>query len=171
LKKWLPVTVKYINNKIHQMRISILLILIAFTQFGYAQRFDLGDAIIPSSREFELIGISSETGVKSYKYVGAITGYMFGRPIGDIIIGVKSGHVATTVYNMIPESSDIGVPTEIIDGIQESLPFPLAYRNGVYGVNIDNTSISISRTNNALTFNKDRIMYFSSVKRSLLLNK
>jgi hypothetical protein len=153
------------------MRFTLMMFFIALVQLSTAQRFDLGDPINPSAKEFKLIGISSETGVKSYKYIGAITGYMFGRRIGDIIIGVKSGHVSTTVYNMIPESSDIGVPSEIIDGIQGSLPFPLAYRNGVYGVNIDNTSISISRTNNALTFNKDRIMYFSSIKRSLLLNK
>jgi len=153
------------------MRGSILTLFIILSHCSFAQRFDLGDPIDPSPKEFKLLGISSETGVKSYKYLGAIYGYMFGRRIGDIIIGVKSGHIATTVYNMIPESSDIGVPAEIIDGIQGSLPFPLAYRNGVYGVNIDNTSISISRTNNALTFNKDRIMYFSSVKRSLLLNK
>ena len=152
------------------MRTSFLLFLISFSQIVAAQRFDLGDAIIPSSREFKLIGISSETGVSSYKYIQPISNYMFGRRIGDIIVGVKDGHVATTVYSLIPERDDIGVPAAIIELIQGALPYSLAYRNGVYGLNIDNTSISISRSNNALTFNKDRIMYFSSVKRSLLLN-
>lgn len=70
---------------------------------------------------------------------------------------------------MIPESGDIGVPKEILNLIQAVLPFPLAYVNGIYGVNIDNYSISISRSNNALTFNQDRIMYFSSIKQSLLM--
>lgn len=149
----------------------MLILLIAAAQFVNAQRYDLGDPISPSSRYFKLIGISSETGVSSYKYIQPISNYMFGRRIGDIIVGVKDGHVATTVYSLIPERDDIGVPAAIIELIQGALPYPLAYRNGVYGLNIDNTSISISRSNNALTFNKDRIMYFSSVKRSLLINK
>ena len=148
----------------------MLILLISATQLVNAQRYDLGDPISPSSRYFKLIGISSETGVSSYKYIQPISNYMFGRRIGDIIVGVKDGHVATTVYSLIPERDDIGVPATIIELIQGALPYPLAYRNGVYGLNIDNTSISISRSNNALTFNKDRIMYFSSVKRSLLLN-
>ena len=153
------------------MRYYILILLISAAQFVNAQRYDLGDPISPSSRYFKLIGISSETGVSSYKYIQPISDYMFGRRIGDIIVGVKDGHVATTVYSLIPERDDIGVPAAIIELIQGALPYPLAYRNGVYGVNIDNTSISISRSNNAMTFNKDRIMYFSSVKRSLLINK
>lgn len=153
------------------MRYYILILLISAAQFVNAQRYDLGDPISPSSRYFKLIGISSETGVSSYKYIQPISDYMFGRRIGDIIVGVKDGHVATTVYSLIPERDDIGVPAAIIELVQGALPYPLAYRNGVYGLNIDNTSISISRSNNALTFNKDRIMYFSSVKRSLLINK
>jgi hypothetical protein len=95
---------------------------------------------------------------------------MFGRKIGDIIIGEKNGRVVTTIYNMIPLKGDVGVPSSIIDLIQANLPFPLSPFNKGYAINIDNTSITITRTKNSLTFNKDRIMYFSSVKRSLLLN-
>jgi hypothetical protein len=78
--------------------------------------------------------------------------------------------VVTTVYNLIPLKGDVGVPSSIIDLIQSALPYPLGLVGDVYGVNIDNESISISRSKNAITFYKDRIMYFSSVKKSLLNN-
>ena len=130
----------------------------------------MGDSFYPNSREFELIGISSATGVKSYKYIRPITDYMFGRKIGDIIIGEKYGRVVTTVYNLIPLKGDVGVPQSIVNVIQSALPYPLSLIDDAYGVNIDNETISLSRSKNAITFYKDRIMYFSSVKRSLLNN-
>jgi len=133
-----------------------------------SQNFSLGDAIKPSNTEFELIGISSRTGVSAYRYKKHVSDRFFGRILGDIVIGVKDGHIAQTIYLLIPEKSDIGVPQEILNLIQAALPYPLAYINGRYGVNIDNYSISLSRTNNAITFNKDRIMYMSSVKQSIL---
>jgi hypothetical protein len=136
-----------------------------------AQRFDLGDPITPSSSHFKLLGISSATGVANYKYVKPITDIMFGRRIGEIVIGVKDGYIVTTIYNLIPDSDERGVPGDILKLINGNLPFPLTYINGIYGVNIDNYSISVSRTNGPLTFNKDRIMYLSSVKRSHLINK
>ena len=71
---------------------------------------------------------------------------------------------------MIPENGEIGVPKSILDLVQGSLPFPLAYRDGIYGVNIDDMTISLSRSNNVLTFHKDRIMFMTSVKNSLLRN-
>lgn len=136
---------------------------------SYSQNYGLGESLNPIPSEFELLGISSKTGVATYRYKKHVSARFYGRQLGDIIVGVKDGHVAQTIYLMIPESGDIGVPKEILNLIQAVLPFPLAYVNGIYGVNIDNYSITISRSNNALTFNKDRIMYFSSIKQSLLM--
>ena len=144
--------------------------LLLLTNFAKAQRYDLGDHLSPSTSEFKLIGISSATGVSSYQYIRPITDNMFGRKVGDIIVGIKNGRIVTTVYNMIPIKGDFGIPQTIINLIQSNLPYPLALIGDAYGINIDNTSISISRSSNSLTFGKDRIMYFSSVKRSLLLN-
>ena len=152
------------------MKHYLFIISLLFTNFVNAQRYDLGDSFYPNSREFKLIGISSATGVKSYKYIRPITDYMFGRKIGDIIIGEKYGRVVTTVYNLIPLKGDVGVPQSIVNVIQSTLPYPLALIDDAYGVNIDNETISLSRSKNAITFYKDRIMYFSSVKRSLLNN-
>ena len=152
------------------MKHYLFIIALLFTNFVNAQRYDLGDSFYPNSREFKLIGISSATGVKSYKYIRPITDYMFGRKIGDIIIGEKNGRVVTTVYNLIPIKGDVGVPQSIVNVIQSALPYPLALIDDAYGVNIDNETISLSRSKNAITFYKDRIMYFSSVKRSLLNN-
>lgn len=151
------------------MKLLFFSIALLLTTFVNAQKYLLGDPLTPTSYEFKLIGISSLTGVKTYKYIRPINDYMFGRRIGDIIVGVKSGHIATTIYNLIPEKNDIGVPSSIIDVFQSQLPFPLKLIDGVYGINIDNTSMSISRSKNAMTFWMDRIMYFSSVKNSLLI--
>lgn len=152
------------------MKHYLFIIALLLTNFVNAQRYDLGDSFYPNSREFKLIGISSQTGVKTYKYIRPITNYMFGRKIGDIIIGEKYGRVVTTVYNLIPLKGDVGVPQSIVNLIQAALPYPLALVGDVYGVNIDNESISLSRSKNAMTFYKDRIMFFSSVKKSLLNN-
>lgn len=152
------------------MKHYLFIIALLFTNFVNAQRYDLGDNFSPNSREFKLIGISSATGVKTYKYIRPITDYMFGRKIGDIIIGEKYGRVVTTVYNLIPLKGDVGVPQSIVNLVQSALPFPLALVGDVYGVNIDNESISLSRSKNAMTFYNDRIMYFSSIKKRLLNN-
>lgn len=134
-----------------------------------AQKFFLGEKISISTSEFKLIGISSKTGVVSYRYVKPIFDKMFDREIGDIIIGVKNGHVASTIYNLVPLSNDIGVPDSIIDLIQANLPYPMKNINGNWGINIDNNTISLMRTNNAITFGKDRIIFNSTVKYSLLI--
>mgnify|MGYP000390786955 CR=1 FL=1 len=139
-----------------------------FVKTGYCQNYSLGESLYPSKSEFELIGISSKTGVSAYRYKKHVSAKFYGRQLGDIIVGVKDGHIAQTIYLMIPESGDIGVPKEIINLVQSVLPFPLAYINNRYAVNIDNYTISLSRTNNAITFNKDRIMYMSSIKQSIL---
>jgi len=147
--------------------LSLYLLIVTFSSVG--QKYYLGDDLTPTSDKFKLIGISSQTNVYSYHYIGTFTDkYFFGRQIGDIIIGIKNGIIVMTIYNLIPEKSDDGVPSEIIELIQKTLPFPLTYRDGIWGVNIDNVSISISRTNNVMTFNKDRIMFFTSIKQSIL---
>jgi hypothetical protein len=149
---------------------KIILIFIYFISFGIAhsQKFYLGNYLEPTPNEFELIGISTKTGVYTYKYKKDIYDSFFEREIGDIIVGIRGGIIVTTIYSLIPKSNDIGVPKDIITLIQESIPYPFKEINGVYGLNIDNQSISFARVKNELTFGKDRIMYLSSVKQSLL---
>ena len=147
----------------------ILALLLLISASSFSQKFYLGDRLSPNSTQFKLLGISSATGVSTYKYIGAITDtYFYNRRVGEIIVGFKKGIVVTTIYNLIPEKGDVGVPQSTLDLVQSAIPFPLAYRNGLYGANIDNTSITLSRSNNELTFHKDRIMFFTSVKNSLL---
>ena len=147
----------------------ILALFLLVSVQSFSQKFYLGDRLTPKATQFKLLGISSATGVHTYKYIGAITDkYFFNRRIGEIVVGIKNGIIVTTIYNLIPESGDVGVPQSTLDLVQATTPFPLAYVNGVYGANIDNTSITLSRTNNAITFHKDRIMFFTSVKNSLL---
>jgi hypothetical protein len=149
---------------------KILLVIIlsfGFTQ-SIAQKIFLGESISINSSEFKLLGISSKTGVANYRYTKPIYDKMFEREIGDIIIGVKEGHVASTIYNLLPLPNDVGVPKSIIDLIQANLPYPMKNINGTWGINIDNNTISFMRANNAITFGKDRIIFNSSVRYSLL---
>lgn len=150
--------------------IAIILAMFLLVSFpSFSQQFSLGDRLSPTSTKFKLLGISSATGVSTYKYIGAITDtYFYNRRVGDIIVGFKNGIIVTTIYNLIPETGDVGVPKSILDLVQSVLPYPLAYVNGMYGVNIDDMSISISRSNNVMTFHKDRILFITSVKNSLL---
>lgn len=152
------------------MRITLIIFsLFAFSVKLQAQKFYLGEKIQINASQFKLLSISSETKVASYKYIGVITDkYFFGRRIGDIIVGVKNNVVVTTVYSLIPDLTDVGVPTDIIDLIESNLPYPFTYQNGIYGLRVDGMNITLSRTNNALTFHKDRIMYFTSFDNNLL---
>jgi hypothetical protein len=146
---------------------TIIICLVSFQSIS--QKFHLGDQLNPKTTQFKLLGISSSTGVSTYKFIGKITDkYYYNRRIGEIIIGIKRGIIVTTIYNLIPERDDDGVPQSLLDLVQSAIPFPLVERNGMWGANIDNMSISLSRKNDALTENKDRIMFFTSVKNSLL---
>lgn len=150
-------------------KIIILVILLLVSASSFSQKFFLGDQLTPKSSQFKLLGISSSTGVATYKYIGTITDtYYYNRRVGEIIVGLKKGIIVTTIYNLIPEKEDVGVPQSTLDLIQNTIPFPLAKRNGMYGVNIDNMTISVSRSTNELTFHKDRIMFFTSIKNSVL---
>jgi hypothetical protein len=152
-----------------KIRIFYLFTCLLIFKSTNAQKFYLGEGIAVKSSEFKLIGISSKTGVSNYRYIKTINEKMFEREIGDIIVGVKDGHIASTVYNLVPLPGDIGVPNSIIDLIQANLPYPMKNINGTWGINIDNNTISLMRANNAITFGKDMIIFNSSVKYSLLL--
>jgi len=146
-----------------------LFLFLFFALNGFAQKFYLGDKLYPNAKEYKLLGISSQTKVATYKYLGVITDkFFYNRKVGEIIIGIKNNTIVTTIYNLIPEPNDVGVPRTMLDLIESNLPFPLTYKDGIYGVSIDNTNITVSRTKNALTFHKDRIMFFTSVRNSLL---
>ena len=155
------------------MKNNILLTLLfcLFSFIGYSQKFYIGDKIYPTANKFKLLGISSQTKFSSYKYIGPITDkYHYNRKVGEIIVGVKDNCIVTTIYNLIPDPKDIGVPTSILDLMERTLDFPLTYLDGMYAVSIDNVNISISRSKNQLTFNNDRIMIYTSVKNSILKN-
>jgi hypothetical protein len=133
-----------------------------------AQKFYLGNYLTPTANEFELIGVSSKTGVYAYKYKKEIYDTFFGRNIADIIVGIKNERIVQTIYLLVPERTDIGVPKEVMNEIQKNFPFPFKEINGNYAVNIDNETISIARVTNAITLGKDRIMFMNSVKQSIL---
>lgn len=149
-------------------KILLCVFLLTLSLISTSQKYYLGDPISLNTSEFKLLGISSKTGVANYRYMKPIYDKMFEREIGDIIIGVKDGHIASTIYNLVPLHTDTGVPNSIIDLIQANLPYPMKNINGTWGINIDNNTLSFMRSNNAITFGKDRIVFNSSVRFSLL---
>lgn len=153
------------------MRIKLIILfalLLLIATNANSQKFYLGNYLTPTENEFQFLGISSRTGVATYQYKKDIYDSFFGRKIGDIVVGIRDEHITMTIYNLIPKSTDIGVPKEVIDLIQKNIPYPIKEADGVYGLNIDNESISIARLKNPLTLGKDRIMFMNSVKQSLL---
>jgi len=126
---------------------------------------------MPTSNEFEYLGTSSKTGVSTYKYKKEIYDKLFDRDIDDIVVGVKDNFITTTIYNLIPRANDIGIPNDLKALIQRNFPYQFKEVNGVYGLNIDNESISFARVTNSLTFGKDRIMFLTSIKQSILEKK
>ncbi|MEX2234142.1 MAG: hypothetical protein WD824_18390 [Cyclobacteriaceae bacterium] len=145
-----------------------IIILLSLSGRVEAQKFYLGNYLEPTSNEFDLIGVSSKTGVSSYKYKKEIYDSFFDRKIGDIIVGIRDGIIVTTIYNLIPRTTDKGVPSDILKLLESKFPYPFSEVNGVYGLNIDNESISIARTTNAMTLGKDRIMFLTTIKQSIL---
>lgn len=149
-------------------RFCFLLLSLFFIFTSSAQKFYLGNYLTPTNNEFEYLGTSSKTGVSTYRYKKSIYDQLFGREIGEIIVGVRDNRIATTIYNLIPKSNDIGIPQEMKQKIQAEFPYSFKEVNGVFGLNIDNETISFARVSNSLTFGKDRIMFMTSVRNSIL---
>lgn len=152
----------------NRKKLAIVLVFLCISSSLKAQKFYLGNYLTPTENEFQLIGISSKTNVHLYRYKKEIYDTFYNRKVGDILVGIKDGYIAQTVFCLIPRPTDVGVPKEVVDLAQAVLPFKFGYHNGVYGMNIDNESISIARLNNALTINKDRIIFSNSVRQSIL---
>ena len=151
------------------MKTHLITLVLIFSSIGLcAQRFDLGSYLKPTTSDFEYLGTSSRTGVSTYKYKREKPDLFFSRKIGDITVGVRDGVITLTIYNLVPNNGDYGVPADILKLIGDNFPYPFKEVNGVYGLNIDNETISISRATSPLTFNKDRIMFVNSVKQSIL---
>ena len=136
----------------------------------FAQQFSIGEEVNPNTSQFKPLGASTKTGVYTYKYLGKIYNTLLNRDIGEIIIGVKNGHITMALYNLIPLPNDLGVPKSMRDDLEKEVGFPLGNTDGTYGLNLDNMTISLSRTNSVLTSFKDRIMFITTIKHSLLTN-
>jgi len=154
--------------KVRKLILGMSIVFFCIIFKSNAQKFYLGNYLMPTNNEFELLGISSETGVVTYKYKKEIYDTFFDREIGDIIVGIKNGIITTTIYNLIPKQTDLGLPKELFNKIQSAFPYPFKEVDGIYGLKIDNEIISFGRVRNSLTFGKDRIMFMSSIKQSLL---
>lgn len=137
----------------------------------FSQNFKFMGKLNPTKSNFELLGISKATGVASYKYIGPKTleNYLYLR-VADVIVGLKNGVIVTIIYNLYPEKNEDGIPKSSIELMKEAFStLTFRFQKGMYIANTKNESIALSRTNNSLTFHKDRIMFMISTKHSLLI--
>jgi hypothetical protein len=147
----------------------ILFLFFVFSVHSFSQKFELGDCLTPNIIEDSLLDYSPSTGVFTYQYLGAKDWYLFDRRISEVLVGVKEGKIVTTIYNLIPENKYEEVPNTTLALAQKKLCVPFVeLRYKEYAVNIDDTIISISRNKNLLTFNKDRLVYYTTIKYTLL---
>jgi hypothetical protein len=152
------------------MKCYFLIIFSLVSIIGKSQKFKLSETSPINSSQFELIDISNKTGVKNYKYIGIIKENLFGRKVESIDIGIKYDIIVSTLYRLIPTETDVNMPSEIVKQVETDWGYKLGYSNGTYGLNIDDKTYLLSRMKNKITFDKDRIVLYSTIKRELLLN-
>lgn len=145
-------------------------LLIISTQ-TFAQKFELGTRVQPNTQLFTQLDYSPSMKVHTYKYVGEIANkYLFDRRVGEIIIGVKNGVVVTLIFNLIPNKGEHKVSKSTLKLIKDKwkvglYPIP----NNKYVMTTGNKQVSLELTNNEMTFGQARIVYYTTIKYSLLM--
>ncbi|HSD06244.1 hypothetical protein [Flavobacterium sp.] len=153
-----------------KIKIFIFSIVFLFSANSFSQKFEIGKRLIPD-KQFKLLDFSPMTRVLTYQYIGPKESHLYNRKLGEILIGIQNGIIVTIVYNLIPEKEDEGVPNTTLESIQKKMSQPLIqFRYGCYAANIGNKTISLRRRyNSPLSLNKDRIMFFTTIKYSILM--
>lgn len=145
-------------------------LLIISTQ-TFAQKFQLGTRVQPNTQLFTQLDYSPSMKVHTYKYVGEIANkYLFDRRVGEILIGVKNGVVVTLIYNLIPNKGEHKVSKSTLKLIKDKWKVGLhPIPHDMYVMTTGNKLISLELTNNEMTFGQARIVYYTTIKYSILM--
>jgi hypothetical protein len=153
------------NNILH------LFLIILFSNYAFCQQFLIGAKVQIKSQHFKLLDYSPSMKVHTYQYIGPLTNnYLFQRRVGEVLVGVKNGVVVTLIYNLIPCKDEPRVPKSALKLIEKKWKIPLnliAHNNWVLATG--NKLVSLSLTNNKMTFDKARLVYFTTIKYSILM--
>lgn len=145
-------------------------LLIISTQ-TFAQKFELGTRVQPNTQLFTQLDYSPSMKVHTYKYVGEIANkYLFDRRVGEIIIGVKNGVVVTLIFNLIPNKGEHKVSKSTLKLIKDKWKVGLhPIPHDKYVMTTCNKQVSLELTNNEMTFGQARIVYYTTIKYSILM--
>lgn len=151
--------------------IFAFLVVLLFSASIYSQQFQIGDRVAVKSKDFKLLDYSPSMKVFTYQYAGKLNDkYLFGRRVGEIIIGVKNGVVVTTIYNLklINDEHKIGKSTlkKVNKAIGKELLF---VPHDSYAITTGNTFVSLRICNTPLTFDQPRMVYLTTIKYSILM--
>lgn len=146
-------------------------LILLFSTYAYSQQFQIGDKVQIKSNQFKLLDFSPSMKVYTYQYIGPLTNhYLFQRRVGEVLVGLKNGVVVTLIYNLIPLKDEPRAPKSALKFIEKKWKTPLnliAHNNWVLATG--SKLVSLSLTNNKMTFDKARLVYFTTIKYSILM--
>jgi hypothetical protein len=149
----------------------VLLVVLLLSASIYSQQFQIGDRVAIKSKDFRLLDYSSSMKVHTYQYVGKIKEkYLFERKVVDVIVGVKNGVVVTTIYNLELNKEEHEIKKSTLALVNKRLGTDLhRLPNNDYAATIGNKLISLQISYSPLTFDAVRLVYFTSIKYSVLM--
>lgn len=149
----------------------VLLVVLLFSASIYSQQFQIGDRITAKSKDFKLLDYSPSMKVFTYQYVGKLKDkYLFDRRVGEIIIGVKNGEVVTTIYNLRLIDGEHRIENSILKMANKAVGKELLFvTDNSFAITKGKTFVSLKICNTPLTFGQPRMVYFTTIKYSILM--
>lgn len=153
------------NNEIQ------LIIVLFFSLSTTAQKFEIGDKINPRPSIFKHLDYAPSMRVHTYQYVGKLTDkYLFDRRVGEILVGVKNGVIVTLIYNLIPDNGEHKIPQTTLKLIKNKWNVALRpIPHDKYVMTTGNKLVSLELINNEMTFDQARLVYYTTIKYSILM--
>lgn len=141
---------------------SCIFTLMSLTNFG--QTVKIGEHFEKYASNFKLAGISTKDNSYSYTSIKANPSQLYGRKVDKVIISTIDNIIVRKIYLLLPNSTDIGIPSSIVTQVENELSIKFAKTPKYYGAILDGVKISVSRNNDGITDYKDRIMIFYAIK-------
>lgn len=149
----------------------LLIIVLFFSLSTTAQKFEIGDKINPSPSVFKHLDYAPSMRVHTYLYIGKLTDkYLFHRRVGEILVGVKNGVIVTLIYNLIPNKKEPRDYLSTLKLIEKKWKATFNFSPiDKFVLVTGNKFISLGLTNNEMTFGQARVVYYTTIKYSILM--
>lgn len=155
------------------MKTQFIALSIAFlcSISSFSQKFEIGDKINPSPSVFKHLDYAPSMRVHTYLYVGKLTDkYLFHRRVGEILVGVKNGVIVTLIYNLIPNKKEPRDYLSTLKLIEKKWKATFNFSPiDKFVLVTGNKFISLGLTNNEMTFGQARVVYYTTIKYSILI--